>query len=260
MSPPLSHYRNNGKQRKHVLRAEDTADLILKLWRAGRTRRKDREFLATLVRCGWNNESKRKGGKSTIRWRNSHIVDGFGFHAVRDDDDLANRLARFKSFKKDAKKFVRIQAGVTHCYGAVRSETLSLLENQPGLFTKAFSEVAKRGSPEKKIARVMKLIDKKLTTQQGRQIYLQNGLTPALACLDPDRCFPILNGKTNAVLKKMWRMEPDHLGAQKLYSLIGDQLGIKNSFELDAYLTLQVRKKRRSPKRRSRRSTRRKKV
>jgi hypothetical protein len=108
------------------------------------------------------------------------------------------------------------------------------------------------------MARVMKLIDKKLKTRQGKQIYLQNGLTPALACLDPDRRFPILNGKTNAVLKKMWKMEPDHLGAQKLYSLIGAQLGIKNSFELDAYLTLQVSKKRRFPKRRSRRRIRRK--
>jgi hypothetical protein len=61
MSLPLSRYWDNAKQRKHVLRAENTANLILKLWKAGQAgrtpRRKHPEFLAMLVRCGWNNES-----------------------------------------------------------------------------------------------------------------------------------------------------------------------------------------------------------
>ena len=60
-----------------------------------------------------------------------------------------------------------------------------------------------------------------------------NALTPALACLDPQRRFPIMNQKTSRLLRQVEK-DPTSEGVRELVRLIGTR-GINDSFVLDAY-------------------------
>jgi hypothetical protein len=69
---------------------------------------------------------------------------------------------------------------------------------------------------------------------RGQRISALNGLTPALACLDPSRRFPIMNDKTRRLLQTIGRGR-DSEGAFALSTLIGRIPGVRHSFDLDVY-------------------------
>lgn len=60
-----------------------------------------------------------------------------------------------------------------------------------------------------------------------------NGLTPALACIDVNRRFPVVNAQTKRLLSTIGE-KPDKGGILSLIQLIG-QKGIRDSFDLDVY-------------------------
>jgi hypothetical protein len=127
--------------------------------------------------------------------------------------------------------------GIANCYGAVRQMTLTFVEENAPSVAAVFHEVASsRGSIKEKIQSVMKLVDQGPKTANSKKPLL-NGLTPTLACLDPTQRFPIMNGGT-APLQKRLRESPGETGALRLVDLI-ETLGIENSFDLDVYSVTQ---------------------
>ena len=252
-SDSLHDFWNTDWQRKRVIRERDTAWFIQSLWRAGKTLRNDPDFLKFLVRCGWTNQSHGRGLKSTIDWRNRHLAE---YLSVPDSDDEgleSDLVARLPSLKKAATKLIRMQTGITHCYGAVRAVTLDFIEKERGAVASAFREVASgHRSPKTKLARVIVLVNREFENRAGKKINVLNGITPTLACLDPARRFPIMNAKTRPLLKELGR-QPDYEGALELCRQIGTH-NIKDSFELDVYAATQFpgrkRKGRRAPRNR----------
>jgi hypothetical protein len=86
----------------------------------------------------------------------------------------------------------------------------------------------------KKVKQTAEIMEKLGYFKAGkRQVSPLNGLTPTVACLDPQRCFPIMNDQTQKLLRAMGKRH-DSGGAEALHGLIS-KYGIKNSFDLDAY-------------------------
>ena len=234
----LPDFSNTGRQRKWVSRELDTARFIQRLWQTATSDRSNPRFLAFLIRCGWNNESHGRGSRSlTIKWRNHHLAHWLDMSDSSADALAADLSRRFRSLRKDASELIRTQTGITNCYGAVRAVTLDFLERNPGAVKSAFREVSSRRKPEQKLRKVMKLIDRRIVNRAGRKINLLNGITPTLACLDPAKRFPIVNAKTDKLLKQL-HLQADCDGAVELSRLIGKH-NIKNSFELDVYAATQ---------------------
>jgi hypothetical protein len=239
----LKDFWNKGWQRTRVIRERNTAWFIQKLWHAGKAIRHDPDFLIFLVRCGWTNESHGRGRRSTIRWRNGHLAEYLNVDLETDALETVV-AAKLPSLKTDATRMIRIETGITHCYGAVRAVTLDFVERQPDTIASAFLEVASRRlGPQEKLRRILNLVNREFTNRAGRKINILNGLTPTLACLDPARRFPIMNAKTKPLLKELG-VQPDYEGAVALYRQIGAHK-IKDSFELDVYAATQFRGRRR---------------
>jgi hypothetical protein len=70
-----------------------------------------------------------------------------------------------------------------------------------------------------------------------RQISAFNGLTPVLACLDPQRRFPIMNARTRG-LSRVIGARAGADGVVDLYKFIG-RYNVKNSCELDVYINVE---------------------
>jgi hypothetical protein len=241
--PLLRDFWNNSSQQKRVARERDTARFIRKFWTAGQSMKNDAQFLTFLVRCGWTNESHGRGRRSTVTWRNHHLAK-----YLRLTKPTAAKLAdevgrRFPSLKEDASNLLSMETGITHCYGAVRKITVDFVLKRPGTIASAFRVVPSGRQPEKKIAAVMKLVDLTIKNRAGHKINLLNGITPVLACLDPDERFPIINGKTRPFLRKLGQ-QLNRAGALELYRQIGKHK-IRNSFALDVYAATQFAVKRR---------------
>ena len=233
-------FRKTPYTTKLLERKRDTAQFIRSIWEGGSSYRRDPLFLSFLVRCGWNNDRHGARRAATLEWRNRHFAD-FLHLAGAGTSDLAEGLGeRLPSVKKKAWKLLKMQTGITRCYGAVRKATLDFVESEPKKVALAFEKAASSLPPEQKILQVLKLIDPKIKT-------LLNGITPTLACLDPARRFPIMNGKTKPLLKKL-NQQADYDGAIELYRLIGrHNLNIKDSFELDVYAASAFPLRRRKP-------------
>ena len=68
---------------------------------------------------------------------------------------------------------------------------------------------------------------------RGGYSSLLNGLSPLLACLDPQRRFPIVNARTAKLLAALGK-RPDVEGGVALSRLIG-KYGLRHAFDLDIY-------------------------
>ncbi len=127
-------------------------------------------------------------------------------------------------------------SGITNYYKSLRPGFLEQVDRHAGAICKAFTMVSMKSTDvETKIAnvanRVLTLSD--FTTPRGGTTSMMNGLAPTLACLDPQRRFPIMNARTRDLLKSIGK-QPDAQGAVSLSRLIGTR-GIKDAFELDVY-------------------------
>jgi hypothetical protein len=234
----LPKYSATERQKKWVADKARTARLIRSLWGAADTeQRRDPRFLCLLVQCGWTNTGRNnKGRESTRRWRNKKLAEYLNV-SYRSDEQLAVALStNLPSLKQEAARhLLKAQTGITHYYTAFRPATLRFVKTNANQVHSAFKRLtAKTSHVEKKISDVAVLVEKLGDIRAAnRKISAFNGLTPVLACLDPQHRFPIMNDRTRTLLRVIHE-RPNADGIIALYDLIGRK-GIRNSLELDAY-------------------------
>ncbi|MCU1315284.1 MAG: hypothetical protein JWN63_606 [Candidatus Acidoferrum typicum] len=234
----LPNYAASEEQKRWVEQKLRTAQFIRTLWNvANKFQRRDPGFLCALVQCGWTNVRRNaKDREPTRLWRNLKMAEYL--HApYESDEQLAIVLS--KSFprlsRKGALALLKTQTGITHYYTAFRPATLKFIKRNSETVRLAFERVAATNSQlEKKISGAAALVQKLGKFKAAKRwVHAFNGLTPVLACLDPQRRFPIMNDRTRSLLSAI-RENADRQGMAKLSNLIGTH-GVKNSFELDAY-------------------------
>jgi len=234
----LPRYRATERQKKWLAGKKRTAQLIQSLWRAAsNTQRKQPAFLSLLTQCGWTNVgNKGKGRESTRRWRNRNIAEDLHV-PYQSDAELATALHKKLPHltQGEAARLIASETGITHYYKAFRRATVRFIKVNSSLVHTAFRRVSTDTSQiERKISGVGRLVERLGDVRAAnRKIAAFNGLTPVLACLDPNRRFPIMNDRTRSLLRVI-RAQPDANGVVALYKLIG-LYNVKNSFELDAY-------------------------
>jgi hypothetical protein len=235
----LPKYQRNEKQQRWVASKRRTARLIQSLWNAaGEKRRNESPFLRLLVQCGWTNAgSSNRGRESTRTWRNRNIADYLKVKYDSDDKLARDLAAHFKalSFSK-AYSLVTQHTGITDYYKAFRTDTLQFVKRHPEPIALAFRRVAAKSANTTEKNRQVAITVESLgeIPAAGRHVSPFNGLTPVLSCLDPQCRFPIMNDRTQRLLRCIGR-EADKEGVVALSKLIGTAYGVKDAFELDAY-------------------------
>jgi len=208
-----------------------THKLIRALWTgATSVRRKDPDFLNLLMTLGWTNETENgKGRDSTIIWRNTRLAN----YVACSPDCLAESISnKFSGLQvKAAASLLTARTGITNYYHPLRPRTIVVVEENPRVIAAIFRKVASsRVSTDRKIHFAFR---KSSELGAIRGTSLLNGLSPALACLDPMLRFPILNARTRP-LRRALRLQCSPSGAIEYCDLIG-KLGISNSLDLDAF-------------------------
>jgi len=233
----LPQFNPTAPQRLWVNGEAQTARFIAALWSAGGQKQRDPGFISLLARCAWTNVREDESGwESTRIWRNQNIADYLGVEYASDAQLAEGMSGAFPRLKR-VQWLLGTHTGITHYYKALRTETIAFFETHAQHISKAFSIVAStRVPPLTKIARAVNLIDGLGAIRiRGLDISPLNGLTPALACLDPSHRFPIMNERTRRLLRAIGR-EQDAEGAIALSKLIGPKSpGLRNAFELDVY-------------------------
>lgn len=232
----LPNFQKTTRQTELVEKEVSTAHLIRALWvAADEKQRQDPRFIALIVQCGWTNTRKDgSGGNSTRLWRNRNLARYLG---VRYQSDL--QLARGLSigFPKlgEPIALVKSQTGITNYYGSLRTESLKFVHRHAERVANAFESVAdKHLSTKDKVTRAFDVLRQMGPIHiRNKRVSPLNCLAPALACLDPHRKFPIMNERTERLLRVIGEQH-DPEGALALCELIGRQ-SISNSFELDVY-------------------------
>jgi hypothetical protein len=232
MKIELPQFEPNAKQKNWVKKEIDTARFIQAFWSAAGQRRQDPRFISLIVRCGWL--TKGKDRESTRKWRNRNIAEYLQV-VYESDNQLAKDLARVLPRLKQPAALLRMNTGITNYHPPLRPATLEFVERHHVQVAAAFKIAS---APRVETARKIRQAVETLTAlgyirTLGREVSPLNGLTPTLACLDPTRCFPIVNVRTERLLRVIGK-EHNADGAVGLSLLIGLN-GIKNSFELDVY-------------------------
>jgi hypothetical protein len=136
---------------------------------------------------------------------------------------------------------LRTSTDVTHYPNFYHDAALRFVRRNSVAIGRAFERVSRlEHLPEEKAFAVATMIEV-LGKIKSRKGWLSpfNALTPTLACLDPQRRFPIMNQKTHALLAWLdLAFDPD--GIRELVRRIGrGGIGITDSFVLDAYALYQ---------------------
>lgn len=232
MKIELPPFKPNAKQQNWVKKEIDTARFIQALWNAAGRKRQDPRFISLLVLCGWL--TKGKDRESTRKWRNRNIAEYLRV-IYKSDDQLAKDLARVFPRLKQPAALLRMNTGITNYHPPLRPATLEFVERHYVPVAAAFKIVsATRVEPAKKIHQAVETLTALgYIRTLGREVSPLNGLTPTLACIDPARRFPIVNVRTERLLRVIGKGHNAD-GAVGLSLVIGLN-GIKNSFELDVY-------------------------
>ncbi len=247
-------FRPNQYERRWVHSELQTARVVRALWSATpKASRKDRDFLAVLSRFAWVNQPE-SDGESTRVWRNRHMSEWLGTDAS-DDKALAQALAALTGVSvARARSIVSTSTGITHYYTSLRPGALRAIRRNAARIHEAFSAVSTRAKdPIEKVGDVAAILTTlpSFSGPSRRRGSLVNALTPVVACLDPQRRFPIMNDRTGELLRALGKTN-DAEGAMALARLIG-QHGIRHSFDLDVYA---ASGKRRFPKAQTRKQLR----
>jgi hypothetical protein len=127
------------------------------------------------------------------------------------------------------------QTGITHYYKSLRTESLKFVHRHAGKVAIAFEILAdEQTSTDDKVKKTFEILQKMGPIHvRDKTVSPLNCLAPAMACLDPHRRFPIMNDRTERLLRTIGERH-DPVGALALCELIGHQ-GISDSFELDVY-------------------------
>ena len=237
----LPRFNPSAEQREWVENEIETARLIRirALWDGAGRKRRDPGFVSLLVQCGWTNVGK--DGcflEATRAWRNKKIAGYLHVPYTPDkesDKQLARELASAFPRLRRTDTLVGVHTGISHYYKALRPATLAFVDAHAAPISEAFKLAAsERLDTAVKIEWSVNLILSLGPIKvHGAEISPLNGLTPTLACLDPDRRVPIMNAQTRSLLRVL-RLGLDTDGALAYSKLIGSH-GIRNSFELDVY-------------------------
>lgn len=228
-------FRPNQYERDWVLGELQTARVIRMLWTNTAARdRSDPNFLAVLTRFSWINQAE-SDGESTRLWRNRHLAAWVDSSA--EGSELARALSsRTRLSLTEARRIIGTSTGISHYYTALRPGALRAIRRHTGTIHSALEQVAQK-SPDavKKVGEVAAAIVAlpPFRGPAGRSGSLLNALTPLVACLDPQRRFPIMNHRTERLLRALGRTH-DVNGAMALAGLIG-QHNLRHSFALDVY-------------------------
>jgi hypothetical protein len=221
-----------------IHRNEATARAVRLFWdSASIQERADSDFLTLLVRLGWCNVAP--GGEyspTTKRWRDSCVGEYLG----ADAEGMALLTAALQRWPKmDRLRLQKVfdsDTGIASYYTAFRPATLESIQCQGSTIARIFRIVGKDHEDwHRKIARAMDRIATlpSVSTPRGGKTSMLNAISPALACLDPQRRFPIINQVTEALLRSVGAQR-DASGAIILAEMIG-QNGIKTNLDLDIY-------------------------
>lgn len=216
-----------------------SAKVIQLLWRhASKADRSDPYFLEVLIRSSWSN-----GGsdEASLLWRNRHLAEWLGFHQNASDKEIVRELReRLGMTTRNARWLVSTPSGITDYYKPYRNIFLRRVRKHTQIISKAFHLVSEHDPDiEAKVECVADLMFS-LPTFRARnkaRTSMMNGVAPALACLDPQSRFPIMNARTRSLLSALGR-STDSEGAKSLSRLIG-HYGITDSFSLDVYASTQ---------------------
>jgi hypothetical protein len=215
----------------------NTARLIRALWaNATAAQRRDPDFIAVLVQCGWTNVRNGVGLEATRKWRNDKIAQYLGV-PLGSESQLAKELkAQFPRLDRPF-ALLKQDTGFTRYYDPFRPSTLRFVRRHADLIAKAFALAATRKLiATAKVALVLSTIaGLPLIRCYGKTVSVLNGITATLACLDPLQRFPVMNKRTLPLLRFIGE-QPDERGALALCNWIDrNEVGVRNSFELDVY-------------------------
>lgn len=238
----LPFFNPNGGQRQWINDERQTARLIQLLWRHASTAdRKNSAFVTLLIRCSWVNGGQPEACR---KWRNKHLARWLGLAPDAQDGVIVSKLrGRLNLSPREANWLVHTPSGITAYYKAQRPVFLKQVVTHARTIRKAFALVStSRQDVEQKIEEVGSLIFNlpKFRTPNKGFTSMMNGLAPVLACLDPQRRFPIMNARTQRLLSVLGK-DADVLGALSLFRLIG-KFGIEDSLYLDVYASTDVKK------------------
>jgi len=234
----MPQFRRTRDELEGISHEMATARAIRVLWKAASAReRADSDFLALLVQIGWCNVSHGHYSPATRAWRNSHIASYL--RADAKDISALLKAARQHWPRMDRPIFQKVlysHTGIAHYYRPFRPATLKSIKRHGSAIARIFRIVGQDHEGWRR--RIVDAMDQiatlpVLSTPRGGETSLLNAISPALACLDPQRRFPIINDRTGALLRSVGAGR-DADGAIILAELIGRN-GIKTNLELDVY-------------------------
>jgi hypothetical protein len=252
----LPVFKPTQTQREWVQDERRTAAFIRAFWTAASARqRKAPGFLWFLTACAWTNvRADGTGHESTRKWRNDNMADYLGV-TYQSITSLAAALSRafpkVTAFK--ARRRLRTHTGITKYYNAIRPSTRRYVLRHAADLYRLFNAASSRQYPPgDKVRKVAAQLAKmrRISTPRGGSTSPFNPLSPVLACLDPHRRFPIMNQRTQPLLRAMGE-EQDEDGASALVDRLIGSHGIHDSFDLDVYSQVAERNFRPVPRRKS---------
>lgn len=216
-----------------------TAELVRLLWgKCPASQRSNLKFLKALISATWINTNNHDDValERRRRWRNRYLSEWLVGHGDLDDDDLAKELSKkIRISRKDAESIINQPSGFSHFYKGHRECFWGVLKENRLEVYRAFSLVSRRRADhEGKAREVAEIICRFSTyeTPRGESNFMY-GLSPVLACLDPQSRFPVVNKRVVPLLRVVGE-GADANGAVALARLIG-QSQIYDSFYLDVF-------------------------
>ena len=229
-------------ERNWIANHRETARHLKNLWRAAsRTQRRNPEFLSLLLRATWVGSHHRSD--HTRQTRNRYFSHWLGLKARSSDEELAEALSkRLSGLSLGASlDFVRAITGMTLYYSAARPSTDRLVRSHTAVIAKAFEFVARnRRNADEKVHEVAGLLSSlpRIPMPAGGTMSPFSGITPALAALDPQQRFPIINQQTRVLLSALGVPE-DAEGAVAMARLIGRR-NIEDNASLDVFANSRI--------------------
>lgn len=227
-------FKPNAYQRAWVEAETRTATWIRTMWQAVPPEgRLSADLLIALSRSAWVNGDDEEESRRLLR--NRYLAKWLG---VTDDEaDLVRGLTQATSLVPSrARRLLRTPSGITRYYAALRPAFERHVRRHVteihGACTMVAERVPNTSDKVQKVARILCDIPK-FRAATGGETSILNGITPLVACLDPQRRFPIMNARVANPLKALG-MSPDPAGAAALSRLIGNY-GLRHAFDLDVW-------------------------
>ncbi len=231
--------KKNGEKQRWINHENRTAAFIRFFWHAASAdERKSFAFLSFVIKAGWNNGNELKHPGTSIGWRNNNLAEYLNISWNGEQTQLIDSVVRHWPHldSKVVKAHLDAPTGIVGYRKPFRPKLIAFLRRHLKPISQAFGIVSSSsGDPRQKVYRAMKLLDALplMPAYNGGETSVLNGITAALACLDPHKCFPIVNVNTTSLLHSIGAQR-DAEGVILLIGLIG-QYNIATNLELDVY-------------------------